>query len=644
VPAHGAALFVVAPGAWLAARRRRVLHMTWRRRVAALLLAVAGSLSAAGHAAGQGVPQAAGQAAPPKVFRYAFSTAETGFDPAQIQDIYSRTVTPHIFEALYRYDFLARPVKFQPLTAATMPEVSADFRTWTIRLRPGIYFADDPAFKGPDGRLTKRELVAQDYVYSFKRFADPANKSPVWTFLEPIGYIGLAELRQQALADKAPFNYDREIEGIRALDRYTLQFKTAAPRPRLIENIALSDLFGAVAREVVEFYGDKIMAHPVGTGPFVLKQWRRSSLIVLERNPGFREMLYDGEPADDDAEGQALLKKFKGRRLPMVDRVEVSIVDEQQPRWLSFLNAQADMIERVPNEFITQAMPGGTVAPNLAKRGIEGRQVVGSNVMLTYFNMEDPVVGGYTPEKVALRRAISLGMDVGREIQLVRRGQAVPAQSPIAPHTIGHEAAFKSENSEYSVPRAKALLDLYGYVDKDGDGWRDQPDGQPLVLEMSTQPDQQSRQMDEMFRRDMDALRIRTSFRSGKWPENLKAARAGKLMMWYLGYSSAAPDGHSALARLDGRQAGGQNLSRFNRPEFAAIYDRMAEIPDGPERQALFEQAKRLSVAWAPYKIRLHLILTDMNHPWLLGYRRPLFWQEFWHTIDIDPALRPGSR
>ncbi|KNZ31305.1 MAG: bicyclomycin resistance protein [Methylibium sp. NZG] len=597
-----------------------------RRRLAIAACALALSLALPLHA----------QPAAPKVLRLAFPVAETGFDPAQISDIYSRTVTPHIFEALYTYDHLARPAKFKPLTAAAMPEVSSDFRTWTVRLRPGIYFADDAAFKGQ-----RRELVAQDYVYSFKRFADPANKSPVWSFMEPIGYLGLAELRQQALQRKEPLAYDREIEGIRALDRYTIQFKLAEPRPRMLDNIALSDLFGAVAREVVEFYGDKIMAHPVGTGPFRLADWRRSSLIVLERNPAFREMLYDGEPAADDAHAQALLKRFKGRRVPMVDRVEVSIIDEQQPRWLSFLNGQADLIERLPNEFVNLAMQGGAVAPHLAKRGVHGRQTLGSTVQLTYFNMEDPVLGGYTPEKVALRRAISLGMDVEREIALVRRGQAVPAQSPISPHTTGYDPAFRSENGEYSVPRAKALLDVYGYVDKDGDGWRDLPDGAPLVLEMATQPDQQARQQDEVFRRDMDALAIRTRFRTGKWPEQLKAARAGKLMMWQLGYSSAGVDGHAALARLDGRQGGGQNLARFKRPEFDAIYDRMAALPDGPERLALFDQAKRISVAWAPYKVRLHTILTDLSQPWLIGYRRPLFWQEFWHTVDIDDSKRP---
>src|SRR6187401_3132964 len=98
----------------------------------------------------------------------------------------------------------------------------------------------------------------------------------------------------------------------------------------------------------------------------------RSSRIVLERNPTFREMFYDAEPNADDVEGQALLQRFRNRRLPMIDRVEISIIEEQQPRWLAFVNAEADVAYRVGYQFAPQAMPNGKVAPHLAKRGIRG--------------------------------------------------------------------------------------------------------------------------------------------------------------------------------------------------------------------------------------------------------------------------------
>ena len=600
----------------------------------ALLLVAAGPASEHARAA-----DTANAAAPQKVYRYAFRIAETGFDPAQIGDVYSRTVTPHIFEGMYQYDPLARPVKVRPLTALGMPEFSADFRTWTVKLQPGIYFASDPAFKGK-----KRELVAEDYVYSIKRFADPAVKSQAWTWMETFEFLGLRELRLQAIESKKPFDYEKPIEGVRTLDRYTLQFRMKEPSPRFVTGmLASSDLRGAVAREVVEFYGDAIMGHPVGTGPFKLVQWRRSSFIALERSADYREVFYTAEPAADDAEGQALLARFKGRRLPMIDRVEISIIEENQPRWLTFLQEASDMIEDVPAEFIERAMPGRKVAPNLAKKGIRGYSMVRADAAMTYFNMEDPVVGGYTADKVALRRAIFLGVDVEREINLVRRGQAIVAQSPVVPNTSAYDPKFKSENGEYSPSRAKALLDMYGYVDNDGDGWRDMPDGSPLVLHKTTQPDQVSRQLDEQWRRDMTALQIRIEFQPGKWPENYKAARAGKLQMWGVGNLAADPDGQGGFQKYNSKQIGGQNFARFKMARLDEIYDRLNALPDGPERLALFDEAKRLAVVYAPYKIHVHRYINDMTQPWVIGYRRPVFWQEYWQYIDIDNSLRKAK-
>jgi ABC-type transport system substrate-binding protein len=575
----------------------------------------------------------------PKVLRLAFSSAETGFDPAKIVDLYSRTVTPHIFEGLYHYDHLARPARIKPLTADGMPEVSSDFRTWTVRVKPGIHFASDPAFRGQ-----RRELVAQDYVYAFKRIADPANRSPVVAAVLDTKYVGLKALRDEAIAGNKPFDYDKPIEGIRALDRYTIQFKLEEPRPRLVEALATGDLFGAVAREVVEFYGDEIAAHPVGTGPFRLVQWRRSSLIVLERNPEYRDVRYDAEPAPDDLEGQALLARLRGRKLPMVDRVEVSIIDEGQPRWLAFLNGEIDALATsaggLSSDFANLAMPNGKLAPNLAKRGIVGLRQVNPDQALTFFNMEDATVGGYTPDKVALRRAIALAVDIEREIRVVRRGQAIPAQSPISPHTSGYDPQFKSEMGDFDPARAKALLDVYGYVDRDGDGWRDLPDGSPLVLEMATQPEQIYRQFDELWRKNMEAIGIRIRFITAQFAETLKQARAGKLMTWGLGSTAASPDGQDALARWYAPQVGSQNYARFKLPEFDAIYDRMSRLPDGPERDALFLQAKLIAIAYMPYKVHVHRISTDLLHPWLVGYRRPLFWNEWWHMVDLDESKR----
>ena len=593
-----------------------------RRLVAGIVLALAAAAAAGQVSAPSG-------AALPKVLHYALRIAETGFDPAQITDLYSRTIAANIFEAPYQYEFLARPVRLRPSTAAAMPEVSDDYKTFTVRIKPGTFFTDDPAFGGKP-----RELVAADYVYSIKRIFDPRWKSPHLSTLQEDQILGLDELRVAALKGK-PFDYDRDVSGMRAIDRYTLQFKLGAPNPRFDDHLSDASIVGAVAREVVEANLDSVMSHPVGTGPFKLTRWNRSSLIVLDKNPGYREQYYDEEAPADDPIAQAAVAKLKGRRLPLVDRVEVSIIEEAQPRWLSFVNAEMDVAEQVPEDFTEIAIPNNKLAPNLAKRGIYAVRYPRADASVSYFGMTDPVVGGYTPAKVALRRAISLAVDVEQEIRLVRRGQAVPGQSLLPPGVSGYDPLFKSEMSEFDRGRAKALLDLYGYVDRTGDGWREQPDGAPLVIEYATQPDGFNRQLITQWKKNMDAIGIRMVFRNAKWPENLKAARAGKLQMWGVG-ESGGPDGGDFLVLGYGKSVGQGNLARFDLPEYDRLYEQQKRLPDGPERLAVMTRAKELLIAYMPYKVHVHRVWTDLAHPWVIGYHRNVFLREFWKFVDVD--------
>lgn len=577
---------------------------------------------------------------PQKVLRYAFKVAETGFDPAQITDLYSKAIASGIFDAPLEYDFGARPFKLRPATLAEMPEISADFKTITMRVKPGIYFSDDPAFKGQ-----KRELTAADYVYSIKRHYDPKFKSGNLYLLENAQILGLSELRRELMKAKKPFDYERPVEGLKTLDRYTFQIKLGVPDPRFVYQFSDAGFLGAVAREVVEYYGDKIMEHPVGTGAWRLAEWRRSSRIVLEKNPNFREVRYaETAPPDASPQLKAEVAALQGRRLPLVDRVVIDIIEEAQPRWLSFLRGEADVIEEVPIDFAGVAMPGNQLAPNLAKQGITMTRYPRADISISYFNMEDPVVGGYTPEKIALRRAINLAVDLEKEIRLVRRGQALKSQGPIPTTVFGYDPAFKSEMTEYSVPKAKALLDMYGYKDVDGDGWREQPDGKPLVIEYSTLADGERRQLAEQWAKNMAAIGIKMIFKIGKFPEQLKAANAGKLQMWAVGWVGSTPDGDTFLALGSGKAKGHANKSRFELPAFDALYEKQKVLDNGPERLALMTEGQRLLVAYAPYKFHVHRIWTDMAQPWVKGYSRNIFVRDFWKYIDVDPAAMPKAK
>ena len=577
-------------------------------------------------------------AEPPKTFRYAWQIAETTFDPQKIIDLYSNIAANAMFDPPLKYDYLARPLKLQPNTLTSMPEVTDGGRTLTMHVKPGIYFADDPAFNGK-----KRELTAYDYVYSMKRLLDPKLAAPLLSEVEGF-VVGVDEAL--AKARKANhLDYDEPIEGLKALDRYTWQIKLTGPIYVWIYNLADCRIACAVAREVVEKYGADVGSHPVGTGPYRLTFWKRSSKMVFEKNPNFRELYYDAHPAPDDAEGQAMLAHFKGRRLPMVDRIEVYIIEESQPRLLSFQNEEMDLLFLVPFEFANRVMPNNKLAKDLARRGIQMKQVPALDLTYTYWNMKDPVVGGYSPEKVALRRAMCLAYRVQDEIAIVRKNQAIPAQAPYSPNVAGYDPDFHTSANEYSVAKAKALLDMFGYVDRDGDGWRETPEGKPLTIVYSSTPAAVDVQYDELWKRSLDDIGIRMEVHKAKWPDLLKESLASKLMMWQLGGSASAPDADTWLSSLYGPNAGEKgNQANFDLPEYNRLYEEAHVMPDSPERTRLYQQMAKIVVAYAPWRINTNRILTDMWYPWVIGYRRPAIMSDtFWMYIDIDHSKEKGA-
>jgi ABC-type transport system substrate-binding protein len=564
-----------------------------------------------------------------RVLRVAFPAPETGFDGPQINsDFYSATLIAQIFESPLMYDYLARPVRLVPRTAVALPEVSADGRSFTIRLQPGIFFQDDPAFGGK-----ARELVAADHVYAVKRYYDPQYNSGDLYLFEQAKLLGLSELRDKAIKSKTPFNYDTEVEGIRALDRYTFRITLAQANPHFIYLMADPVIFGAVAREVVERYGKDVSAHPVGTGAFWLDQWRRASRIELVRSTNFRRVVYDGTPGPEPI-AQDIAKAIAGKPLPLVDRVVVDIIEEEQPRWLSFLQGDYAWLA-VPASFAPLAVPNGQLAPYLAKKNIRLQAALNPDMVMKFFFMEDPVVGGYTPDKVALRRAIALGIDGDAYRGIVLGGMAIPAQSVIAPFTSGFDANYRSEMSEYSPSRAKALLDLHGYVDQNGDGYRELPNGQPLTLRMASLATQIDRTGNELFKRWMDAIGIRFTAEISTWPELLKRTRAGALQMWGYGWSANTPDGAYLLSIAYGPNAADSNDPRFKLDAYDRLFERIQPMPDGPEREALMREAKNLLAAYMPYKALGHRIINDLVQPGTVGYWRHPFMRDIWRFVGV---------
>jgi len=564
-----------------------------------------------------------------KVLHVSFVAPENGFDPAKTTDLYSSGISENIFDTLVTYDYLARPLKLMPNTIDAMPDISADGQTYTFHITKGIYFADDPAFKGK-----KRELTAEDYVYSLKRLADPAVNSPS-AYLVTDTIDGLHEY---ALSLKGkPFNYDKVLPGLRALDRYTLQIRIKAPNSSFIYILGQIHV-AAVAREVMEAHAENTMAYPVGTGPYRLAEWKPGNKIVLEANPNFRRFELPGEGSGTGVDGE-IAAYLKGKALPLVGRIEVSIMEEEQPRWLSFVNQQLDLTT-IPFSGVNRVLmpdpahPGKSkLMPEWEAKGLRLQQELLPEITYFYFGMLDPVVGGYAKDRIALRRAIGMAFNNDRSIRDIRKGQAVRMQNLIPRGFVGNDPAFRGA-TEYNPALANALLDRFGYR-IGADGYRTQPDGKPLEIEMATGSTAIDRQWNEAWQDAFDKIKIRLRFKVAKWNELYKASTEGKLQFWGSAWTADYPGADNFLQLLYGPNSGQTNHTFFKNEEFDNLFRKSLTLPDGPERNAIYDRMNRIVVGLSPWVFSDIRIGNYLSQPYVRGYKQHPILITTWRYLDV---------
>ena len=476
-------------------------------------------------------------------------------------------------------------------------------------MRPGIYFADDPVFKG-----RPRELTAADYVYSFKRFFDPAIPTEHLYMFENEKVLGLSELRRRAISGKTRFGCRQPSRRIARARPLRLEIRLAAPSPRFVLLFA-QELTGAVAREVVEHYGDEIMAHPVGTGPFVLTQWRRGSRIVIGRNPGFRVQPF--ESSADDAQSQFIASSLQGRSLPLLDRIEIAIIEEDQPRWLAFLRDELDMLT-LPSTYASMAMPHGQLAPFLAQRGVLAHTAL-VVVARAFFNFDDPLVGGYTPEKVALRRAVALTVDSSTEIRVLQQGQAIAAQSLRAATLLWiRSSAQERDERRQCRSRQCAARPLRIHATGRAAVARRQTDGRPLTLRLASTQDHRARQRNELWKKRFDAVGLQLQVEVAGFGELIKRALAGQLVMWGFTWSAQRPMPTSSSAwPMDPTPGQSNDALRLAGVRQALRASTLATRRPGAA--AAIRQATKLMLAYAPYIPHTHAVSTVLTQSRVRG-------------------------
>ena len=561
---------------------------------------------------------------PSKVLRIASDDIDT-LDPIQAQDYYSQNIISVIYEGLYEWDYLGNPPNAVPRTATPAPVFSADRKTWTIKVKPGIFYTDDPAFKGKP-----RELVAEDYVYAIKRYLDPNLRGGGDPQISDL-IVGMRELVDAARKPGVKMSYDTTVEGLRAVDKYTLQLKLAEPNYPLVMSMLVT-AYGQ-AREVVEAAKGDIQARAVGTGPYVLKEWQRGSRIVLEANPKYRALSF---PESRDPALAKLVGSMKGKKLPAIGRIEMSVISEQPVRVLEFDRGKLDYVE-LRGEAVGRFLKNGELEPALAKRGITRTPYASNSVRSLYVNMDDPVLGGMDNAHVALRRAISMAIDVATLVRVVYNGQAMPTNQIVAPSIAGYDPNAKKR--VYDPAAAAALLDRFGYNKRDAQSYRLQPDGKPLTVVLTIFSDGNVwREIQTLLKRDMDALGVRLDFKSSPMQDLFKEAAQGKFMMNIHG-RSATPLG-TVFQTFYSTQPGEANESRFKSKEYDRAADAFFVADTDAGRQKAASTMTEILQTYAPVMPMLYDVENAFVQPWLLGYY-PSRVAAHWQYMDIAPSKTP---
>jgi len=530
-------------------------------------------------------------------------------DPILIQDEFSLNVCSQIFETLYQYHYLKRPYRLVPLLADGMPEFSDDGLACTVRIKKDVYFQNDKCF--PNGR--GRELKADDFVYSIKRTADIKSLSPNWTPIEN-KIVGLDEFREYTKTCKsaADVNYAREIEGLRTPDDYTVIIKLKRPWPQLVDNLMADVRNASMAKEAVDCYGKDIIAHPVGTGPFMLKEWQRASYIELVRNPNFRGELYptEGEPGDKEAG----LLDDAGKMMPFADKVVWTIIEESQPSWFLFLQGKLDA-RAIPKDNWSEAMTAtNELTPKMKQLNIRLFTFKDPSTFYLGFNMLDPVLGKNKP----LRQAINYAIDREKFNKLFFNDGYDIAYGVIPPVMESYNPDIKKMGySRYDPQKSEELLieaeRIHG--------------GKIPPLKIALQgTDTFYRQYGGFLRQQLNAIGLEIEMEYMDWPTFQAKVNKRDVQMFAEGGGAGIPDAQDLLSSFYSKfWAPGFNHCNYLNPEFDRLYEESEVILNSPERTLLYQKMELIVLEDCPAAFMDHRVGFVLAHSWYKNYHPHIF-------------------
>ncbi|MCL4315522.1 MAG: ABC transporter substrate-binding protein [Gammaproteobacteria bacterium] len=552
----------------------------------------------------------------------------------------------------------------RPLPENATPERIA-YSVYDVTIQPGIRYQPHPAF-AQDASGTylyhaltfeqledirtladfpqqgTRELVAADYVYQIKRLAHPGIHSPIFGLMSEY-IVGLKEYGATlSKAAKEPANQPYldlvryPLEGAEVIDRYTYRIKLHGKYPQFLYWLAMP-FFAPVPHEADRFYSQAGLIernitldwYPVGTGPYMLTENNPSQRMVLERNPNFHGETYpaEGEP-EDQTRG---LLDDAGKPLPFIDKVVYSLEKESIPYWNKFLQGYYDA-SGISSDSFDQAVRITTQGDAAVSEAMQGSGIrlltsVGTDISYIGFNMLDPVVGGLSERARKLRQAISIALDYEEFISIFLNGRGIPAQGIVPPGIFGHvegEAGINPYVYEWvngrpqrkSLEQARRLLAEAGYP-----GGRDAETGKPLLLHFDTAlsgPDDKAYL--DWLRKQFQKLNLQLDIRNTDFNRFQEKMLKGSAQIWQWGWNADYPDPENFMFLLYGPNAkavkNGENAANYDNPEFNKLFERMKNMDNGPDRQAIINQMMDIARGDAPLLWGLHRKKFGLYHAW----------------------------
>src|SRR4051812_24140825 len=615
-----------------------------------------------------------------------FAERPKHLDPVQSYTEDEAIFTQQVYEPLLQYHYLKRPYQLIPLTAVEVPKPKVveggKYTVYEIRIRPGIRYQPHPGFVEKNLGLKKeeieklktpyelplgtRELTADDYIYQIKRLAHPRLHSPIFGLMAEY-IVGLDAFAKQLKKQKPDGWLDLRkfpLEGVERVDDHTLRVKLKGSYPQFVYWLAMP-FFAPMPWEADRFFEQAGMAEknftldwwPVGTGPYMLKENNPNARMVLEKNPNFRGEPYPAEGEPEDA--QAGLLADAGKALPFIDKLVFSREKEGIPYWNKFLQGYYDTSGIGSDQFdqaVRVSIEGDTnVTPEMEEKGIRLSTSVETTIGYIAFNWLDPVVGGSSERARKLRHAISIAFDVEEQISIFANGRGIPAQGPIAPGIFGYREGREGINpviyewvdgkpERKSIEVAKQLLAEAGYP-----GGRDARTGQPLVIYFDTvvrgAGDKASF---DWIRRQFEKLSIQLVIRDTDWNRFQEKILKGDTQTFRLGWNADYPDPENFLFLLNGPQSRaksqGENAANYANPEFDALFEKMKNMPNSPERQKIIDRMVDIARADAPWIWGLNPKKYSLRHSWIANDKPNTMARNNMKYLRIDAQKRAELR